>query len=111
MVLGGVRFAGLSLHSQFVVCWSFGAAGFAWCSFCRRKPAFLVRCVLEHGAAGCVWCSFCRQKVAFLVRCVLELCCGWFWVEFVLLVEACYVSSLYVEALVRLVFGGVRFAG
>jgi len=21
--------------SQFVVCWSFGAAGFEWCSFCR----------------------------------------------------------------------------
>ena len=23
--------------SQFVVCWSFGAAGFRWCSFCRLK--------------------------------------------------------------------------
>ena len=86
LVLGGVRSARLSLLSQFVVCWSFGADGFGWCSLCRLNPVFLVRCVLE-------------------------LCCDWFWVEFVLLVEACYVSSLYVEALVRLVFGGVRFAG
>ena len=23
--------------SKFVVCWSFGAAGFGWCSFCRLK--------------------------------------------------------------------------
>ena len=22
---------------QFVVCWSFGVAGFRWCSFCRLK--------------------------------------------------------------------------
>ena len=27
-----------SFCSQFVVCWSFGAAGFGWCSFCRLKP-------------------------------------------------------------------------
>ena len=27
--------------SHFVVCWSFGAAGFKWCSFCRLKPAKL----------------------------------------------------------------------
>jgi hypothetical protein len=26
-----------SSRSQFVVCWSFGAAGFRWCSFCRLK--------------------------------------------------------------------------
>ena len=25
--------------SQFIVCWSFVAAGFRWCSFCRLKPA------------------------------------------------------------------------
>ena len=84
--MGGVRFAGLSLHSQFVVCWSFGAAGFGCCSFCRRKPAFSVRCVLE------LWC-------------------GWFWVVFVLQAEACVLSWLSFRALVLLVLGGVRFAG
>ena len=67
LVLGGVGFAGLSLHSQFIVCWSFGAAGFGWCSFCRWKPAFLVR-----------W--------------VLELWCVWFWVVFILKVVACILS-------------------
>ena len=86
LVLGGVRFARLSLLSQFVVCWSFGADGFGWCSLCRLNPVFLVRCVLE-------------------------LCCGSFWVVFVLQAEACILSSLCIGGLVRLVFGGVRFAG
>ena len=30
--------------SQFVVCWSFGAADFGWCSFCRLKH----NCSVEH---------------------------------------------------------------
>ena len=68
------------------LCWSFGAAGFGWCSFCRLKPAYLVR-----------W--------------LLELWCGWFWVVFVWYVEACILTSFCVGALVRLVLGGVRFAG
>ena len=86
LVLGGVRFEGFSLYSQFVVCWSFGTAGVGWCSICRLKPAFSVRCVLE-------------------------LSCGWFWVVFVLQAEACILSSLGIGALVRLILGGVRFAG
>ena len=68
------------------MCWSVGAAAFGWCSFCRLRPAFSVRCVLE------LWS-------------------GWFWVVFVLQAEACILSSLCVGALVRLVLGGVRFAG
>ena len=55
--------------------------------------------------------SFCRLNTAFFVRCVLELSCGWFWVVFVVLPEACILSSLCVVALVRLVLGGVRFGG
>ena len=41
LVLGDVRFAGLSLHFQFVVCWSFGAAGFGWYSFLQAEPCIL----------------------------------------------------------------------
>ena len=31
--------------SQFIVCWSFGMAGFEWCSCCRMKRCFS----LQHG--------------------------------------------------------------
>ena len=39
-----------SSYSQFIVCWSFGAAGFGWCSFYRLQPATraLHLCVSFH---------------------------------------------------------------
>ena len=53
----------LSSCSQFVVCWSFGAAGFEWCCGCVVVLGGLVLsslCVGAFGAAGFRWCSFCR---------------------------------------------------
>ena len=44
--------------SLFVVCWSFGAAGFGWCSFCRLKLAALLQ-LYYHRTGGfiCAECS------------------------------------------------------
>ena len=40
-----------------------------------------------------LWCWITTSVVLFSVRCVLEIWCGWFWVVFVLQVEAAYETN------------------